>query len=753
MRSRMRWRGVMSRKITLFLLVMLAATTSRGAGIATGEVGEKSPLQVATQLTPELLGMDRTQIVFSARRLRLFNGRGTVSVRDWSVTGFQVLQFPPIYARNYHFQLAFRDETNHVLIQDVTADAQEELAATGKNTKPLGFNWFPHTPFVVLLQREYWQPNLYVRTGTFHKMFGSKWDSFGLRTKTSVSAEKDEVYVEVEIHNRNSDPLVLTVIPQQSAPDLGEDIPGGPENTQPAPGQQLDAFTLASPKVRVTAVSDLGKPLKDGWHWEIPAQETRTARFAVIPQQIGSPVPDPYAPDLAERIDRADKALRERMRWAAETLPRISTADKQLDGLYYRSILSILETRWDRENFITRPYYAVGTWLDTIAWDTSYASELLSMLDPAGLREAFLTYIREGLLTHTYIPWNGKGEPFAYAQDPFAKMWILQDYLRQTGDFAFLDHAEAGATVYEWMKRAAVGVKNQYGRPDGLLDFGSNSNNFLEIRTDGYTNVVAATNGLAAESFQQLADWGKARNDPDAEKFAQWAAQLRKSMNDKLWNEQAGWFDNLYPDGSRQLVMSYHLFDILGIGLLLAAPTQRMIAHIAEGEFLGPYGMYSIARSDERHWELMDMDWGGGGQYTGMPLRIAETLYRLGYNELGWNILARCGHWTERYPYIPQDAFTDFFGEIPEDMSLEIAAGSGAQAILFGVFGLRPAMDGSLEILPAYHAEMGDARMAGYHFRGHTYDVEMTPADYCVYRDGKLAARNGYGVSAKFPKP
>ena len=85
----------------------------------------------------------------------------------------------------------------------------------------------------MLLQREYWQPNLYVRTGTFHKVFGAKWISFGIRTKASVSAEKDEVYLEVEIHNRNSEPLVLTVIPQQSAPVLGEDIPGEQGNTPP----------------------------------------------------------------------------------------------------------------------------------------------------------------------------------------------------------------------------------------------------------------------------------------------------------------------------------------------------------------------------------------------------------------------------------------------------------------------------------------------------------------------------------------
>ena len=451
---------------------------------------------------------------------------------------------------------------------------------------------------------------------------------------------------------------------------------------------------------------------------------------------------------------RADHALRERLEWAAGNLPRISTADRQIDDLYYRSVLSVLDSRWERENFITRPFYAVGTWLFTIAWDTSFASELLSIFDPKGLQETFLTFLRSGLLTCTYIPWNGKAGEFAYAQDPFAKMRILQDYLCQTGDMAFLDREEKGATVYEWMKRMGADLQKQRGRPDGLLDFGSNSNNLLEIRTDGYEHVVAATNGMAVQYFEQIAAWGRARNDPDAGKFAAWAAQLKKSLNDKLWDEQAGWFDNLFPDGTRQQVLSYHLFDILKTGLLTERQQQRLVGHIREGEFLGPYGMYSIAKSDDVHWDLMDEDWGGGGQYTGMPLRIAETLYRLGYSERGWNILVRCARWTERYPYLPQDAFTDSISDLDgEDMPLEIAGGSGAQAIIFGIFGLRPAVDGSLAIMPAYQRELGNAKMAGYHFRGHTYDVALTPASYCVYRDGKLTGRKAYGVATRFPIP
>ena len=86
-------------------------------------------------------------------------------------------------------------------------------------------------------------------------------------------------------------------------------------------------------------------------------------------------------------------------------------------------------------------------------------------------------------------------------------------------------------------------------------------------------------------------------------------------------------------------------------------------------------------------------------------------------------------------------------------MPLEVSAGGGVQTILFGVFGLRPNDDGSLEIMPAYHHELGEARMTGYRFRGHIYDVVMGPWDFEVYRDNKLAAKNTYGEAAKFSKP
>ena len=741
---------VQSFVISLFIFGLLIFPLAIQAQIPPdGETGSPSPVRLSAPLTPEILGMPRTQIAFGDRMLRLFNGRGGVSIRDKSLTGLQTLQFPPIDIRDYRFFLAFRETRSNVLIQDLVPDVYDYMVETGKGPHPLGLNFSPGAPIVMLLQQAYWEPNAFLRTGTFDKQFGDRWISFGISTNTSVAADTDEIYMSVDIENREAEPLVFVASPDQRAPELALSVPNEP--AKPAGSvTHPDAFTLASDQIRITVVSDLAVQGKDGWRWEIPGHGKSKAYFAIIPQQVSSPAPSPVAPNLAQRMERADQAMRSRLQWAGETLPQVSTGNPAFDDLYRRCILSVLESRWERENFVVKPFYAVGTWIFTIPWDTSYASEMLSVLDPAGLRDAFLTYVRAGLLTSSWVPWNGKSNTYWYAQNPFAEMRILQDYLNQTGDTQFLNYSVEGATVFEWMKRMGRELEKRYGRPDGLLDFGAGSEKMLEIRTDGYQHVVAATNGMAVAYFRQVAQWCRERNDPDAAQFETWSKTLQDSMNQKLWDEKNGWFVNLYPDGGKHLVLSYHQFDLLDSGILSEKQSDAMISHLKEGEFLGPLGVYSISKADRVHWDIEDVDWGGGGQYTGEPLRLAETMYRLGHAELAWDILSRCTKWTEHFPYIPQEIFADYFRSPEVEMPLEIAAGSGVQAVIFGTFGLRPHVDGSLTVSPSYQQELGQARLTGYKFRDHSYDVVLGPWDYEVFRDGKRATRAGYGKSIEF---
>ncbi len=693
-------------------------------------------------LTPETLAMPRERISRSLpdSALRLYTTRGYVALRDMTVTGIQRLSFPPVITREYRFNLAFREEATGVLIQDLQDEGGDPLYynLSGPCNQlgvcrggPNGISW------VLLSQDATWQPNCVTRTGTCHKYVKGQMISFGVKSRTSLSCDADEIYEELELTNRMERPLTLTLIPDQHA------------------NPRAPSFVLPIAGVRVVAVSDTGPATSDGWRVTIPPKSRQTVRIGLLVlQDAKQAVPAGYhVPDLAARIEKGQAATRQLLRWAAERLPRVDTQNKALDEFYRRCILTVLNCRWDRENLCSRPFYDFG-WREglSVTWDISFASEMLSVLEPEGLKAAFLTFFRNGISDCTWMYWHGKGMGY-YAQHPVAVMRILNDYVRQTGDLSILDHVERDATILEWLKRLAREAQTKYARPDGLLDFGENTTALLEIRTSGYEHVVAATNAMSADYCRSLAQFCRLRNDRDAEQFQALADRLQKAVNEKLWNEQLGWFENLYPDNSRQFVLSYHLFDVLDGQTVPLDRKRRLAEKIKEGEFLGPYGMFSIARSDQAHWDREDCDFGGGGQYIGQPLRVAESLYRLGESEKAWDVLSRCVRWIERFPYFPQAMYTDDPILQPHqiDYPQEISAGSGVQAVVFGMFGLHPQADGSLEVSPNYNSTLGDAKLSGYRFRDHTYDVSMTSKTFSVWRDGQKVGEQTYGHSILLP--
>ena len=120
------------------------------------------------------------------------------------------------------------------------------------------------------------------------------------------------------------------------------------------------------------------------------------------------------------------------------------------------------------------------------------------------------------------------------------------------------------------------------------------------------------------------------RQDPDATRFAERAEALNRAFHVRLWDQTAGWFDNLYPSGARQPFFSAHLFDLLGTSVLTRQECQAIAAHLQEGEFLGKFGLHSVSKKDTVHWDRLDANWGGGGCYLGTPLRTASYLYELG---------------------------------------------------------------------------------------------------------------------------
>ena len=707
------------------------------------------------RFTQQTLAFPRERMQLEDEQVLLFNGRFFVCPRENSMTAFC---YPPAFDAplkgNYEFHINVTENSTGQLIRDDVG-----LAWKQRNLDPLSCNLRSNYHWVMVTQDEVWMPNLYTRTGIFLKDKGNKHINFGMKTGTSVSSKVDEVYLWMEIENHDTQELSLTLTPIHQAPNLGDALNGtvvGAE-TRTNEIKVNTPFEIASEQVSITVSSDIEEYSEKGFVLTIPAGGVVKRYFAIRFNMLRNETKPPVVQkDIAQRFEQSQKDVQQKLEWVSTRLPMIRTGNAKIDALYYRCIYTVMLCRYERDDFLVNPFWAVGTWLSTISWDNVFASDMLAMLDPASLREAVNVDFREGKMKYTWITWRGVNQdiPHIYLPEPFNLKIMIENYIKNTGDKSIFNDMAGDATVYQWMKRWAYELHDTYGgRPDGLIDIGPSAEKLTEIRTDGYNHIVAIISIMTADLYQWLARWSADMNDPkEGEKFTKWAVLLKKSIEEKLWNEEKGWYDNLYPDGSKATVWSYLLFDMFeSRDVVDAAKMMRVMSHIREGVFLGQYGFYSIARNDKTHWDRIDADWGGGGQYCGMPFRIAKNMVKSGYSTGGWDLLNRLAGYTDYLPYITQNPRTDKpFNDLLTSMPIEVSAGAGVEAILTAVFGISKSIDGILTIEPITFRDLGVAEMKGLHYRGHTYDIKMEEKTFTVWQDGALKVTLPYGNRMKF---
>ncbi len=702
--------------------------------------------QQFTPADPEYYAMERPQIRFDDQQVMLFNYRGFACPRQYSITSFTNVQFLPLNAPNYTFNLNFLDHTTGKTIRDDVPSIWDKWINEGKGIDPLGANFRPNSPFLMVTQDETWQPNAYFRSGTFHKEIEGKWLSFSIKSCTNVSYSTDEVYLKVVLKNRKDKPLLLTLIPQQIANQMYCDGIKGSDSAR-----QVDAFTLGSAQMHARVSSDIQTISDKGFELTLPPGEYVTAYFAVQFYPATTKAPDIIQKDIASRMKAADQVTRKKLKWAYENVPKLESSNKKLQEYYYRCLLSVMMSRYENPKYITNPFWAVGYWPYTISWDTSYASDILAMLDPKSLKEAILTDFREVKMKRTYVSWKGAEWDNLYIQEPFALQIMIEAYLRHTGDFTLFNAKAGDVTVWEGMQQWVNELKTNYTNKKGLMDVGYDTQKIIEIRTDGYNHVVPIVNVLTTHLLYRMSEWAGILKDKNFQTYKNDADKLKGLMNQNLWNDQIGWFDNLYPDGTKEAIWTNHLFDALGTDYLTGNQVNKLVSHLREGEFLGKFGIYSIARKDSVHWDLIDSDWGGGGQYAGMPGRISRNLYRQGFAEMGWDILKRNMRYIEYFPYLPQNPRTDAPIQDRSSMPVEISAGAGMEAVIFGTFGITIEKD-VLTIKPNTQEELGESVLRDFKFRGKSYEIQIGKRVFSVHQDGTMIASKPFGESVVIQK-
>ena len=172
------------------------------------------------------------------------------------------------------------------------------------------------------------------------------------------------------------------------------------------------------------------------------------------------------------------------------------------------------------------------------------------------------------------------------------------------------------------------------------------------------------------------------------------------------------------------------------------------MSHLNEEEFLSAYGIHSISKKDPAY-DQKDVDHGGGGAYTGNPPELARRLYKSGYPRQAEDILRRILWWGERMPYWGDSMVANQVDYRRDTPSMnEISALSGAQCIIFGMFGVTVGLNGDVTINPQPPSFAPDIALRGLKIRGLTFDIAVDHGgEYLVTVNGRsLRSKVGRGV-------
>jgi hypothetical protein len=580
------------------------------------------------------LGFNPIPSRFAQGRLYAFSGRGSIGIIPDTVTGIGPFFFPPVSGK--YFQCYHR-----LILPDLNAVLGD--SATGTH----------YTPHRLLQQSIEWLPWRIRRRGLFHHHVGSRLLTLRVTHDLIAPADGDGILVRLELELLS--PRALRV---EIHPDM--------DNA----GRAFGVCTAAA------------------WNYEVPAAEgivwsegprvwrtdgcTMTAReddpaFTLHRGQpfvtwmalsLEGPGLRPLTRSLARHGAAAEGYWRDRWTTMRRKVgPAMDALPAPRRRLFARAWLTTATCRWMRENFVARPFYSAegidGGSVCSYLWDLSYASAFIARLEGRPLAGLIRRYLdeREIFRGYSISPLDGQWLGVFYAFSPYALTRIVADYVKETGDLGFLRRALPP------LERILLEFDRRWRTPSGLLDFGNNRH-LIELHTAGYQGLVPNPNFEHAWSLQTLNRLRVAAGLPGRPACERRVAQILAACNRHFWNERAGWFFPAQQRGKAG-VWSIQVLSALRLGLFSPEQVARMAGHIRDGRFLGPCGLYSIAKDDELHFTLNDIDWGGDGCFCGHTGIVIEGFARYGMQDVVDRILDRIQWWADDLPYIPQETRAD----------------------------------------------------------------------------------------------
>ncbi len=316
-------------------------------------------------------------------------------------------------------------------------------------------------------------------------------------------------------------------------------------------------------------------------------------------------------------------------------LPQLETDDESLWQLYQAGFKNLIFARRPSPDSKYGTTYITlgGHVLPTLSfpWDTSLTSLSLALLDPQALRRLVENWFVQDMHQHLatdYVSAEAVG-PW-YGVNDMAIVRCAENYLRVTGDFAWLDKRVGENSALDHLAAHATYWKQLDKQRHGLGDYGK-IENLLEV-VSTYLHETAGMNAGNVSSMRFVADLLDRRGDTArASQLRAEATELAERINKKLYVAGKGWWKCGQPDGS--FVEVRHCYDFLSVldnmsADLSIAQKQEMSRFFWE-ELHSDYWMRALSPNDvDATWNIRpDHSWLGA--YAAWPPATAKGLYKI----------------------------------------------------------------------------------------------------------------------------
>lgn len=420
-------------------------------------------------------------------------------------------------------------------------------------------------------------------------------------------------------------------------------------------------------------------------------------------------------------------------------LPRFHASDKRLEKYYYRSLVVLLTNRWNVPEFVLHPYYGsggvIGGCVGNYLWEFGLPAQIFPLYDPQAAKAHIKQFLKIDITRHfLFNPVDGAAGGVWYQVNQDKIIELVYFYVLHTGDKEFLNEIVEGRTVYDHVISNAL-FGDDLKKPVKLVDYGNDGENHLELRRGyPYRGIMPDVNGLRYLSYIRAYQLSQIAGKP-VKALPPRAETLKQLLKERLWSARDNWFF-FESKGKKDIRMTNFMYTLIGTGVFDAEVEKGLLFHLNDREFLGDYGIHSISKLDSAY-DQADIDHGGGGSYVAFPPLICQRFYNAGYQAAADDLLQRHLWWGERLPYWGDSKVANYMG-YREDTPLQsdFSAISGAQMVIFGLFGVKTLPDGRITVNPVLPAFSSAIKLEGLKLRGKNIDIHVDSTGFSVKANG-----------------